>query len=176
MQRAIDSSARAAAKRRSGSLSTMLLPDLQQLAGSLGISPGKLKKSDLVAAIESVQSGGNGASSNAGSTARRAVAPHPPRRRIGRLEPHRHGPVQPALIADLGPADNSAPSASGRRPRSPGRWSGRERRASRAQSEPPRPRGRPSATGRTATASRTGRRQPEPNATRAATPQLCRKR
>jgi transcription termination factor Rho len=58
-------SARAAAKRRSGSLSTMLLPDLQQLAGSLGIAPGKLKKSDLVVAIQSAQTGTNGATATA---------------------------------------------------------------------------------------------------------------
>src|ERR1700753_249569 len=50
-------SARAAAKRRSGSLSTMLLPDLQQLAGSLGIASGKLRKSDLVTAIQNAQRG-----------------------------------------------------------------------------------------------------------------------
>jgi transcription termination factor Rho len=61
-------SARAAAKRRSGSLSTMLLPDLQQLAGSLGIAPGKLKKSDLVVAIQSAQTGANGSSATAGSS------------------------------------------------------------------------------------------------------------
>jgi transcription termination factor Rho len=40
------------AKRRSGSLSTMLLPELQALAGSLGIAAGKLRKSDLITAIE----------------------------------------------------------------------------------------------------------------------------
>jgi transcription termination factor Rho len=62
-----ENSARAAAKRRSGSLSTMLLPDLQQLAGSLGITPGKLKKSELVTAIQGAQTGGSkaGASSSA---------------------------------------------------------------------------------------------------------------
>jgi transcription termination factor Rho len=51
------SPSRAAAKRRSGSLSTMLLPELQQLAGSLGIASTKLKKSDLVQAIQSAQTG-----------------------------------------------------------------------------------------------------------------------
>jgi transcription termination factor Rho len=43
----------ARAKRRSGSLSAMLLPELQALAGSMGLSAGKLRKSDLIAAIES---------------------------------------------------------------------------------------------------------------------------
>jgi transcription termination factor Rho len=66
-------SARAAAKRRSGSLSTMLLPDLQQLAGSLGIAPGKLKKSDLVVAIQSAQTGANGSSATAASSPKAAT-------------------------------------------------------------------------------------------------------
>ncbi len=43
------------AKRRSGSLSTMLLPELQALASSMGITTGKMRKSDLVAAIESAK-------------------------------------------------------------------------------------------------------------------------
>jgi transcription termination factor Rho len=43
----------ARAKRRSGSLSALLLPELQALAGSMGIPTGKLRKSELIAAIES---------------------------------------------------------------------------------------------------------------------------
>ena len=82
-------SARAAAKRRSGSLSTMLLPDLQQLAGSLGIAPGKLKKSDLVAAIQSAQTATGGsaagtagsASGSTGTTATARVRSRAPRSR-----------------------------------------------------------------------------------------------
>ncbi|HEX2903702.1 MAG TPA: transcription termination factor Rho [Jatrophihabitans sp.] len=60
------------AKRRSGALSSMLLPELKALAGSMGIEAGKLRKSDLVAAIEAAQRGAasngarrdNGAASN----------------------------------------------------------------------------------------------------------------
>ncbi|SOD73299.1 transcription termination factor Rho [Jatrophihabitans sp. GAS493] len=57
------------AKRRGGSLSSMLLPELQQLAGSMGISSAKLRKSDLVAAIQAGRSGqaGGGSASNSGS-------------------------------------------------------------------------------------------------------------
>ena len=55
----VDSSATSAAqeraKRRSGSLATMLLPELQALAASMGIATGKLRKSDLVAAIETAR-------------------------------------------------------------------------------------------------------------------------
>ncbi|HEX4726779.1 MAG TPA: Rho termination factor N-terminal domain-containing protein, partial [Jatrophihabitans sp.] len=43
------------AKRRSGSLSSMLLPELQALAGSMGLPTGKLRKSELIAAIESAR-------------------------------------------------------------------------------------------------------------------------
>jgi transcription termination factor Rho len=53
----------------------MLLPELQQLAGSLGIASAKLKKSDLVQAIQSAQTGqtthaaANSAGSNGAGTA-----------------------------------------------------------------------------------------------------------
>jgi len=53
------------AKRRAGSLSSMLLPELQQLAGSLGIATTKLKKSELVAAIEQARSGSSAQSAPA---------------------------------------------------------------------------------------------------------------
>jgi len=45
------------AKRRGGSLSSMLLPELQELASSMGIPTAKQRKSDLVAAIEQARSG-----------------------------------------------------------------------------------------------------------------------
>jgi transcription termination factor Rho len=47
------------AKRRSGSLSSMLLPELQELASSLGIATTKMRKSELVAAIQQARSGGS---------------------------------------------------------------------------------------------------------------------
>src|SRR4051812_27608568 len=49
---------RTRAKR--GSLSSMLLPELQQLAAGLGLRTTKMKKSDLVAAIQAVQGGAQG--------------------------------------------------------------------------------------------------------------------
>ncbi len=49
-------------RRRGGGLASMLLPELQQLAGSLGIEgTGKMRKSQLIAAIQERQSAGNGA-------------------------------------------------------------------------------------------------------------------
>ncbi|MFI5956768.1 transcription termination factor Rho [Cryptosporangium sp. NPDC051539] len=46
-------------RRRAGGLSGMLLPQLQQLAGELGIpSTGRMRKSELVAAIQARQAGG----------------------------------------------------------------------------------------------------------------------
>ena len=57
---------RPAAKR--GSLSAKLLPELQQIAGGLGINTSKMKKSDLIAAIQAKQGGGapqNGSSAGA---------------------------------------------------------------------------------------------------------------
>jgi transcription termination factor Rho len=49
-------------RRRGGGLAGMLLPELQQLAGDLGISgTGRMRKSQLISAIQDKQSGGNGA-------------------------------------------------------------------------------------------------------------------
>jgi len=48
-------------KRRSGGLSGMLLPELQQLAGELGIAgTAKMRKSQLISAIQDKRSGGSG--------------------------------------------------------------------------------------------------------------------
>ena len=51
----VNNAAQERAKRRSGSLSSMLLPELQALAGSMGIATGKMRKSDLIAAIENAK-------------------------------------------------------------------------------------------------------------------------
>jgi transcription termination factor Rho len=44
-------------RARGGGLNTMLLPELQQVASGLGISAGRMKKSELVAAIQAAQGG-----------------------------------------------------------------------------------------------------------------------
>lgn len=54
---------------RSGALSTLRLPELQQVAGQLGIKgTGKMRKSELVAAIKDARSGGPAATSSTSST------------------------------------------------------------------------------------------------------------
>ncbi|HST49806.1 transcription termination factor Rho, partial [Jatrophihabitans sp.] len=65
------------AKRRSGSLTSMLLPELQALASSMGIATGKMRKSDLIAAIQTAQrpqGSANGAAQPAPSAADAAPA------------------------------------------------------------------------------------------------------
>jgi transcription termination factor Rho len=52
---------KAARPAKRGSLSSMLLPELQQLASGMGISTTKMKKSDLVAAIQAARAGGTAA-------------------------------------------------------------------------------------------------------------------
>ncbi|MBV9871530.1 MAG: transcription termination factor Rho [Frankiaceae bacterium] len=53
------------AKRRTGGLSGKLLPELQQIAGDLGISgAAKLRKGQLIEAIQAAQSGGSGEKSS----------------------------------------------------------------------------------------------------------------
>ncbi len=54
-----------ATKTPGGSLSSKLLPELQQIAGGLGL-PTKMKKSDLVAAIQAARAAGNGAPAQSG--------------------------------------------------------------------------------------------------------------
>jgi transcription termination factor Rho len=64
----------ARSRRRGSGLSGMLLPELQRLAGELGIpGTGKMRKSDLVAAISERQVGG----SNGSAAAPAAAAPAP---------------------------------------------------------------------------------------------------
>jgi transcription termination factor Rho len=71
-----DDSARPA-RRRGGSLSSMLLPELQELAGSMGIPTAKQRKSDLVAAIEQARSGAGAPArvAEAASVEQPAIAP-----------------------------------------------------------------------------------------------------
>ncbi|WP_375479642.1 transcription termination factor Rho [uncultured Jatrophihabitans sp.] len=70
------SAGRAGATRgaaRKGSLTTMLLPELQQMAKGLGITTAKMKKSDLVAAIQQTRAAGSGAGRNGAGAASRAA-------------------------------------------------------------------------------------------------------
>jgi transcription termination factor Rho len=89
-------------KTKGGSLSTMLLPELQQVASGLGISTSKMKKSDLVAAIQAARGSNGSAPADAGST---AVTERPARReRSARTRPG----ADPAPTA-AAPAPDSAP-------------------------------------------------------------------
>jgi len=56
-------------KRRGDSLSSMLLPELQELASSLGIATTKVRKSDLVAAIQSARGGTSSAAAERAASA-----------------------------------------------------------------------------------------------------------
>jgi transcription termination factor Rho len=60
-------------RRKGGSLASMLLPELQQLAASLGINTTKMRKSDLVAAIQNRQT--SVASADGHATESAAIAP-----------------------------------------------------------------------------------------------------
>jgi transcription termination factor Rho len=55
----------------------MLLPELQQIAGGLGISTTKMKKSDLVAAIQAARAGANGAGERVAAESRGEQAQAP---------------------------------------------------------------------------------------------------
>ena len=100
----------AAAPQRAkrASLSTMLLPELQQLASGLGISTAKVKKSDLVAAIKAAQASQAGAArASAAKTSDQPAADKAPtsrRSRNGRTSPRAETPAAPTT-------DESAPAA-----------------------------------------------------------------
>ena len=70
-QAAVDAPAEGGARKRRGNgLDSMVLPELKQLASSLGLKgTGAMRKGQLISAIQSAQSGGssNGGSSNGGS-------------------------------------------------------------------------------------------------------------
>src|SRR3954447_15630432 len=68
---AVDGPAEGGARKRRGSgLDSMVLPELKQLASSLGLKgTGAMRKGQLISAIQSAQTGGsNGGGSNGGSS------------------------------------------------------------------------------------------------------------
>src|SRR3954454_4439501 len=65
--------------RKAGGLSSMLLPELKQLAGGLGIKATGMKKAELVAAIRAAQGGGQGRDQRNGRAEREATDPAPSR-------------------------------------------------------------------------------------------------
>jgi transcription termination factor Rho len=91
----------AGTRRKSGSLSSMLLPELQQLAANLGINTAKMRKSDLVAAIQNRQAAGSSADGHAPRSAR-----------PGRAEPPAAATVEQASRSESAPQPSAAEPAS----------------------------------------------------------------
>jgi len=96
-------------RRRSTGLAGMLLPELKALAGDLGISgTGQMRKSDLIAAIQAKQSGGNGQSGgNAQSGGNGAAPTSEPRERAPRTTRQQRADV--AEQADETPREDRRP-------------------------------------------------------------------
>jgi transcription termination factor Rho len=112
----------APARARRASLNTMLLSELQQLAGGMGINTTKLKKSDLVAAIKAAQGGGASAEPKAKTTARDSHDGAPSQDALPTEAPARQTRAKGAPTnetetapAETAPADG-APTESGQRP------------------------------------------------------------
>ncbi len=112
-----------AGRKRTGGLSGMLLPELQSLAGSLGITATKMRKADLVSAIAAAQSGRSqtasapaatapaSSSSVSSSSAAAGQSVREPRRATSaRRTIATDAAAQPSLL-DAAPADTTAPSA-----------------------------------------------------------------
>jgi transcription termination factor Rho len=63
------------ARAKRGALTSMLLPELQQIAGGMGINTSRVKKSDLIAAIQSARSGNGAETGTAGTAMPQTAAP-----------------------------------------------------------------------------------------------------
>ena len=95
------------AKSRGGSLTSMLLPELQQVASGLGISTTKKKKSELIAAISAARSAANGS----GAAAARAPEPQSAPATAGESRPARRERPARAARSELAPAEADAPKS-----------------------------------------------------------------
>jgi len=93
------------AKRRSGSLTGMLLPELQALAGSLGLPATKQRKSDLISAIQLAQNGAGKAVEATASTATRAAST-----RTRRTASRAAGPTESTTAAEPVESERAAPA------------------------------------------------------------------
>ena len=82
------------AKKRSSGLSGMLLPELQSLAGSLGISAGRMRKAELIDAIRAAQSGQRSSAPSRADGASSTVATEPTRPAAESAAPNGTAPVQ----------------------------------------------------------------------------------
>jgi transcription termination factor Rho len=110
------SSPAAPSRSRGGSLSSKLLPELQQIAGGLGINTTKMKKSDLVAAIQVARAAANGAPDKA------SAAPETRRERSAKAQAAKAAPVEPAPVepaaAEPAPVEPAASTEGEQRERS----------------------------------------------------------
>jgi transcription termination factor Rho len=122
-----------APKKRGGSLSSMLLPELQQVASGLGISTAKVKKSDLIAAIQAARAAANGGAPHAESRASAAADAAPVAEKPARRE--RATRARAAANTSTAP-EAPAPSESEQRDRPRGEQDGERRsRDDRGQRE-----------------------------------------
>ncbi|MCW2857563.1 MAG: transcription termination factor Rho [Marmoricola sp.] len=88
------------AKRSGGGLSSMLLPELKQVAGGLGIKATGMKKAELLAAIKAAQGGGQGGGARKQERRREDRAEQPvsadARPEQVAVQPERVEPAEPA--------------------------------------------------------------------------------
>jgi transcription termination factor Rho len=82
------------AKKRSSGLSGMLLPELQSLAGSLGISAGRMRKAELIDAIKAAQSGQRSGAPSRAHSASNTIAAEPTRPATESAPPNGTAPVE----------------------------------------------------------------------------------
>lgn len=96
-------------QRRGSGLEAMVLPELKQLAGSLGVKTSGLRKSELIAAIQRIQSGG--VPTGSGDREHRDQPDTAPGRPEGAVASAERSPEPPRQVDDL-PAQPSNPAQS----------------------------------------------------------------
>jgi transcription termination factor Rho len=108
-------------KRAAGGLSTLLLPELKQVAGSLGIKATGMKKAELVAAIKAAQSGGPSGGQSGDRSGQQAARQQPAQERTReRTQDRAPEPADERAGTPDDTADRSAdqaPQQSGQEPR-----------------------------------------------------------
>jgi transcription termination factor Rho len=98
-------------RRRGSGLSGMLLPELQRLAGELGIpGTGKMRKSDLVAAISERQVGAGSAAEPASSAGAPASAPSVPAPRADETSTAPAAPLEAPVSGGANGGPTTVPS------------------------------------------------------------------
>jgi transcription termination factor Rho len=131
-----DGAPKARRSRSGGGLSAMVLPELQALASSLGVTGvGRMRKGDLVAAISAKQGGGNGAARAASDEGAREPRAESRTAVPASTSAGDNGSEPVATTSREGGRESGAPATDGRPPREDGQRDRYRERGPRQQGD-----------------------------------------